>query len=98
MIDDCLATAQALRKLLICRYLNLSGTSVSDAGLVHLAAQSTLEELRVNSCGNVGDESMAVIAEHTQLRHLELDGTNISNEGLLRLAPLTGLTALSLQR
>jgi len=66
------------------KYLNLSGTLISDAGLDHLKSNQTIEYLSVEST-NLSDESVDTIISMSNLRELNIGHTNITNAGLCRI-------------
>ena len=77
------------------RMLNLSETSVGDAGIKHLAPLSNLEELWLRGT-NVTDDSLAIIGQLKHLRALSLAETTISDAGVERLRELPQLEILHL--
>lgn len=75
--------------------LHLAGTSVTDAGLVHLSGLSNLRILNVEATA-VGDMGLLHIQGLESLRVLRLGGTAVSDIGLSYLAGLTNLSVLRL--
>ncbi|MFN8582947.1 MAG: c-type cytochrome domain-containing protein, partial [Gemmatimonadaceae bacterium] len=74
-------------------WLDLSGTQVTDAGLVTLARMPNLTRL---SLGNttVGDAGLQHLAGLAHLEYLNLYGTRVSDSGLGALRALVGLRVL----
>ena len=79
--------------------LNLSGTDVTDAGLVHLAGLTNLTWLNLGSCPRVTDRGLAPLASLTNLRWLGLAytglmaSTGVTDAGVAALkAKLPGCT------
>jgi len=82
-----------LRRL---RYLDLSqNRAVTDAGLVHLAGLTGLEEL-VLKATHITDIGLAHLRGLTALRKLDLSFTEVSDAGIVHLAGLTHLRELGL--
>jgi hypothetical protein len=70
--------------------LNLSGTSISRAGLEGIARATSswrFEELSLSRT-SIDDDAMAVIAKMSDLRVLDLSDTKITDVGLARLAAM----------
>jgi len=73
--------------------LHLSGTDVTDAGLVHF--RGALKVLYLNGT-RITDDGLADMRGLTCLRTVELNGTHITDAGVARLQGLTGLQRLVL--
>lgn len=72
------------------RWLDLTGTSVSDAGLAHVAAMKNLTRLYLARTP-VSDAGLAQLAGLTELQYLNLYGTPVTDAGLAHLKPLAKL-------
>lgn len=90
--DDQLVHLENLSAL---RLLDLSGTPVGDAGLVHLRRLDRLESLYLWNT-RVSDEGLVSVGLMTSLRLLGLGGTAVTDAGLLHLRSLKGLRILQL--
>ena len=77
------------------RSLDLSGTSIGDAGVEHLRRLPGLKELWLDET-SVGDKALAVVSTRTTIEVLGLTGTAVTSVGLKHLAGLEKLTALHL--
>jgi len=77
--------------------LDLSGTSVTDAGVALLAKATDLRSLRLSETAITG-AALDTIATLGSLESLNLYGTSIDNEGVLKLAALENLEKLYLWR
>ena len=77
------------------RRINLSRTTISDAGLTELAKFKHLEQLRLAS-PQITDAGLATLAQLHELKHLHLIGAPISDAGLAHLHGLQGLSSLYL--
>jgi hypothetical protein len=75
--------------------INLSDTSLTDAGLARLCRFERLEQLRVMS-PDVTDAGLAHLKDLPHLRHLHLIGAPVSDAGLEHLHALSGLESLYL--
>jgi len=75
------------------RWLDLSGTRVSDAGLAPLAAMTNLTRLHLERSG-LSDTGLAALASLTQLEYLNLYGTAVTDAGLEALRSLPNLKQL----
>ena len=78
-----LAKLQALTEL---RFLNLTRSDVSAAGLREIASLPALEELILSHSKRVDDEAASVFAEMESLTALDLSGTGITDDGLQELS------------
>jgi hypothetical protein len=74
-------------------WLNLAGTSVTDAGLAEVAKLTRLEKLHLERT-KIGDEGLEHLAKLEQLQYLNIYGTNVTDVGLQRLKGLTRLRRL----
>ena len=77
------------------RSLDLSGTSIGDAGVEHLRRLPGLKELWLDET-SVGDKALRVISTRTTIEVLGLTGTAVTSGGLKHLAGLEKLTELHL--
>jgi hypothetical protein len=77
------------------RRINLSQTSITDAGLAEIGAMHRLEQLRLAS-GRISDEGLAALAKLKNLRHLHLIDAPITDAGVAHLAGLKELSSLYL--
>lgn len=75
------------------RSLNLAGTSVTDAGLVAVAAMANLAELHLERT-RVTDAGLGHLSGLSNLAYLNLYGTDVSDAGLDALRPLSSLERL----
>jgi hypothetical protein len=75
--------------------LDLAGTQVTDAGLVHLKDLTALGALSLSGT-QAADSSLVHVKGLTTLRVLSLSGTRVTDAGLIRLKGLTGLEELYL--
>jgi hypothetical protein len=82
--DAILAPAGRLSRL---ERLDLSGSSVTDAGLSQLKALTRLQTLELGGT-DVGDNGMANLEGLQALRTLRLDGTRVGDVGLMHLKGL----------
>jgi hypothetical protein len=71
------ALASALPNLL---QLGLSGTKVTDSGMVHIGKLTQLEWLWLDNT-QVGDEGIRQLDQLTKLQYAYLDASRVSNEG-----------------
>ena len=74
--------------------LNLSGSSVTDAGLCDVGGMSCLFELCLDDT-DITDVGIAHLKRLTNLRRLCLDRTDVTDHGVAHLQGLTRLTKLS---
>ena len=72
------------------RWLDLGGTSVTDAGLEQLAAMPNLTRLHLERTG-ISDEGLPRLAALSQLEYLNLYATDITDAGLQHLQDLPRL-------
>lgn len=77
------------------RNINLSHSTISDAGLARIAGMHNLVQLRLAS-DRVTDAGLECLANLKQLRHLHLIGAPITDAGLKHLHALDGLSSLYL--
>ena len=70
--------------------LSRSGSRVTDAGLIHLAGLTQLEELWLQKT-RITDDGLAHLAQLTSLKELWLLETRITDAGVAHLAGLTNL-------
>ncbi len=77
------------------RHLDLSGTSVTDDGMRHVAMFTRLSKLQLSRTW-VGDEGLARLGSLSELEYLNLYGTAITDAGLGTLKALPKLTRLYL--
>ena len=79
------------------RYVDLSETQVTDAGLKHLRGLTQLQVLTLDST-QVTDAGLEHLRGLTQLRELQLANTQVTDAGLEHLRGLTQLGLLDLGR
>ena len=77
------------------RHLDLSGTSVTDDGMRHVAMFTRLSKLQMSRT-SVGDAGLARLGSLSELEYLNLYGTAITDAGLGTLSALPKLTRLYL--
>ncbi len=77
------------------RHLDLSGTSVTDDGMRHVAMFTRLSKLQMSRT-RVGDAGLARLGSLSELEYLNLYGTAITDAGLGTLSALPKLTRLYL--
>ena len=92
-VDD--AELRNLQVLTGLRYLDLSGTPVTDAGLVHVLACRSLDTLMLWETA-VTDAGMELIGRMTSLRNLGVGNTRVTDAGLRHLRGLLGLRSIQL--
>jgi hypothetical protein len=92
-IDD--TQLRSLQGMTSLRYLDLTGTGITDAGLVHILACSNLETLILWDTG-VTDDGVALLAGFHHLRHLGLGNTRVTDSGLRHLGGLRRLRLVQL--
>ncbi|MEX2359293.1 MAG: hypothetical protein WEE51_13275, partial [Pirellulaceae bacterium] len=90
--DAALRRIGQLKKL---RWLDLTGTRVTDQGISELAELGNLNDLSL-AATVMTDESLATIGKLTRLEELDLSGTRVTDEGLRHLRGLTELKILRL--
>lgn len=83
-----------LNRLPVC-YLHLDGTSITDAGLVHLRDLTRLSWIKLDDT-RVTDAGLAHLEGLTRLDTLYLNNTRVTDAGLERLEKLTNLRCLEL--
>jgi hypothetical protein len=77
------------------RYLALSGTSLTDAGVKHLRQSSKLTSLGLSRT-RISDVALESLSSQTDLRELNLNDTAVSDIGLESLYRLVNLKNVSL--
>ena len=92
--DDQLAHVAAQRRL---RLLDLSGSSVTDAGVDHLVGLAELEDLRLQGT-RVSDRGVARLASLPALARLSLAETAVTDAGVAALARAPALATVDLRR
>ncbi|MCE9527649.1 MAG: hypothetical protein K8R36_16530 [Planctomycetales bacterium] len=75
---------------------NVSGSKVTDAGVLELAKFPNLILINLISCPGIGDSGLAGIKDLTNLESLRFDGTKVSDAGMIHLRNLTRLKVLGL--
>ncbi len=65
--------------------VNLTGTKVTDAGLVHFEGTETPKGITLIGT-QIGDASIEIIAGWAKVKHVRLQGTKVTAVGLTRLA------------
>ena len=76
--------------------VNLEGTKITDAGLVHLEPLTNLQELDLGST-EITDVGLVHLKGLTKLQTLDLGSTKITDAGLVHLKGLTKLEELGLR-
>ena len=71
------------------------GTRITDAGLLHIAGLTDLQELNL-ACTDFTDAGLLFLGRLTRLEYLVLGGTQISDAGLVHIAGLSDLQDLNL--
>ncbi len=79
------------------RWLDLTGTKVSDAGLAQLTAMPNLVRLHLERT-SISDTGLVRLANLADLEYLNLYGTSITDSGLMQLQTLPKLKQLYLWR
>ncbi|MDP6059928.1 MAG: hypothetical protein QGH33_13600, partial [Pirellulaceae bacterium] len=95
-LHDSAVTDDDLLPVVACRQLhmvNLSGTSIGDAGLSCLRNLEDLRELWLTGT-RVSDEGLKVISEFSHLKSISLARTQVSDTGIARFRSLTALEVL----
>ncbi len=85
----------SIRDLAELKLLDLGGTRVTDAGIVHLAGLRHLKYLNLGDT-QVTDAGLAQLGRHPQLSLLNLQRTRVTDAGLAHLKPLSALEILDL--
>lgn len=75
--------------------LDLSHTSVTDAGVKALASAAKLRFLRLSET-KVGDAALETLSQLPELESLNLYGTQVTSQGIVKLSKLQGLRKLYL--
>jgi hypothetical protein len=75
------------------QWLDLGGTSVSDAGLACLASMHRLERLHLDQC-RITDFGLGQLAGLRAMEYLNLRGTSVSDRGIIELRQLPRLRSL----
>jgi hypothetical protein len=76
--------------------LNLAGTAVTDAGMVHVAKLGALEILHLGWT-DVGDRGVAALAALPAVKTIILHGTGVSDAGMAELARFAIVEAVDVQ-
>jgi Leucine-rich repeat (LRR) protein len=79
------------------RFLDLTGTPVTDDGLAPLAGTSRMLRLLLSRT-DIGDAGLAHLGAMSKLNDLRLEGTRVTDAGLARLSGLASLRNLWLRR
>jgi WD40 repeat protein len=77
--------------------VNLSNTSIGDAGLAHLKDCTEIQNLFLNQT-KVTDQGLANVKDFTKLLSLHLEDTAVTDEGMKHLVGLTRLRNMNLSR
>jgi hypothetical protein len=91
--DDHVASLARCRDL---ELLDLSGASVTDAGLSHLRSHGKLNDLSLTNT-LVGDEGMSILAGLPKLEWLDLGGTKVTDAGVASLAESRSLGVIRMR-
>ena len=75
------------------QWLDLGGTSVSDAGLACLASMHRLERLHLDQC-RITDFGLGLLTGLRRMEYLNLRGTSVSDGGIIGLRQLPRLRSL----
>ncbi len=65
--------------------VNLNGTQITDAGLVHLEGLTSLQELNLDNTHQITDAGLVHLEGLTSLRMLFLHNTQITDAGVAKL-------------
>jgi hypothetical protein len=95
-VTDAAATVEHLKGLTKLRFLYLSGTQLTDAGLERLKGLTKLQFLVIGGT-QVTDAGLEHLKGLSQLRDLDLSGTRITGSGLKHLKGLSHLESLDLK-
>ena len=98
-LDGCAIDDEALvflAELQNMEELNLSGSTVTDAGLPSLIPLKKLTDLDLEGC-SITDEGMRSLGQMPQLNRLNLSGSKVTDAGLPLLIPLKELMELHLE-
>jgi beta-lactamase regulating signal transducer with metallopeptidase domain/Leucine-rich repeat (LRR) protein/tetratricopeptide (TPR) repeat protein len=77
--------------------LDLSDSSVTDAGLARLKEMTGLRELSLNNCTNITDVGLINLKDCKNLTALSIGNTRITEAGLALLKEMKGLQVLDLR-
>jgi len=72
-------------ELIQLKQLKLSGTKITDKGLLHLANLEKLETLTLVGCDKITDAGLKHLHKLTNLKQVRLKGTAVSAEGITKL-------------
>ncbi|MDP7016757.1 MAG: hypothetical protein QGG36_13225 [Pirellulaceae bacterium] len=76
-------------------FLALTGTAVSDEGMAHVAAISSLERLSLGGT-SISDEGIAALSKLERLRNLDLFSTKITDDSVAALSGMKQIAALQI--
>lgn len=79
----------------VSQWVELDGTRISDAELLHLRSLKKLERLNLNAT-SVSDDGVKHLKGMTNLRQLQLYDTNVTDAGLIHLSGMVNLELLIL--
>jgi len=98
-LDGCWAigddATKVLKGLTGLRYLKISGSSITDAGVGNLAALPELDEL-VLTGNHITSEGVSALAKLPRLRKLDISGTAVDDHVGVALHDMKGLESLNL--
>jgi hypothetical protein len=95
MVTD--RTLQDVARLRQIRYLIISDSTITNAGLSHLGRLPCLRSLNINN-SHVNNDSLPAIVSLSQLEELIIQDAPITDNGLRHLRNMTGLRKLILDR
>ncbi|CAI5462116.1 unnamed protein product [Closterium sp. Yama58-4] len=90
IVSDC--ALEGIGSLTSLKILYLINTNVTDAGLLHLTALSSLIELGLGGCTGVTNAGMVHVGRLTGLERFGVHNTAVTDDGLQQLTALTKLT------